>query len=136
MLSEKQEVVYSEDPSLFFSPVTIRNCVLAWLVPGLGYWLTGRKKSCYVMAAALFTAFFLGILLGGDLFTMSEGKIRQLGSLCQMGFGLPYFAAKALVERGSPLNLTYDYGTNYLLIAGMINWLAVMDVFDISVNRK
>ena len=140
-VSEKHVATYSEDPSLFFSPVTIRNCLLTWLIPGLGYWLAGRKKTGLIMTVSLFTAFVLGVLLGGDLYPISlsgaeEGKIRAVGAFCQAGMGAPYMLAKAFMSRGTPLNITYDYGTNYFLIAGMINWLSIMDVFDISVKRK
>lgn len=125
------------DPQLFFAPETIRNCVAAWLVPGLGYYLLGKKQTALMIAVCLYLAFLLGIFLGGDLYVLgAEGKIRSLGALCQTGFGVPYMLAKLLLDRGSPLNITYDYATNYFLIAGMINWLVVMDVFDYSVKRK
>ena len=126
-----------ENPKLFLAPSTIKNCFFTWLIPGLGYWRTGRKKACYLVAACLFSAFLLGIIQGGDLFPFSgEGKIRGIGAICQLGMGLPYLLAQLFVERGSPLNPTYDYGTNFFLVAGMLNYLSVMDVFDISVGRK
>ena len=129
-----------EDRSLFLAPTTIRNCVLSWLVPGLGYFLLGRKKHGIIISTALIGAVILGLIQGGDLyptFSNAEGWIRGIGSVCQLGAGVPYFIAKLIqVERSSPLSITYDYGTNYFLIAGMINWLAVFDIFDISVKRK
>ncbi len=116
---------------------TFRNCALTWLVPGLGYWFLGRKKSFYIVSGCLFAAVLMGVFLGGDAFPLSgEGRLRSIGSLCQAGMGLPYVLIKSFMSRGTPLSLTYDYGTNYFLIAGMLNWLAVMDVFDISVRRK
>lgn len=129
--------VINEDTSLFLAPATLKNCFLNWLVPGLGYWLLGRKRECLIMASALGVAFLLAIFQGGDLFDFSgEGKIRGIGAFCQLGMGFPYILAKLFLGRGTPLNTTYDYGTNYFLIAGMINWLAVLDIFDISVKRK
>lgn len=126
-----------EDPTLFLSASTIKLVLLAWLIPGMGYYLLGRKRACLLISICVLTAFFMGIYLEGDLFPWGgEGKIRAIGSLCQLGAGIPYAIAKLFVDRGSPLSVTYDYGTNYLLIAGMINWLAVMDTFDIAVKRK
>lgn len=128
-----------EDRSLFFAPNTIRNCVLTWVVPGLGYFLLGRKKSGIIMMTCLFSAMILGAILGGDFYPLlsgAEGWMRRFGSIFQLGMGIPYFITSALIDRGSPLSVSYDYGTNYFLIAGMINWLSVMDVFDISVKRK
>ncbi len=136
-MSEQAPALPKEDPSLYFAPQTIRNVVLTWLVPGLGYWLLGRKKAAIIMTSILYGGFLLAVILGGDLYPFSgEGFIRRIGSVCQLGMGLPYLLAQLSMDRGTPLSLTYDYGTNYFLITGMINWLATFDVFDISVKRK
>ena len=136
-MSSKQEITFTEDPSLYFAPETLKNCLLTWLVPGLGYWLTGRKKTALIMSLALYAALLFGIFLGGDLYGFSgEGKIRGIGAFCQMGMGLPYMLCNWFMSRATPLSFSYDYGTNYFLIAGMLNWLSVLDVFDISVKRK
>lgn len=126
-----------QDPSLFWDAETIKRCFLNWLIPGLGYFLSGRKRAWILMTVSVWIAFVMGVYLGGDLYPWGgEGKIRSVGAICQLGMGLPYFLAKVFIDRGSPLSLTYDYGTNYFLIAGMINWLAVLDTFDIAVKRK
>lgn len=127
-----------EDRSLFLAPATIRNCIAAWLVPGLGYFLTGRKKYGIIISVCIFTAVIMGVIQGGDLYPLGtdESNIRKIGSFCQLGMGLPYMLFSAVLARGTALSLTYDYGTTYFLVAGMLNWLAVMDVFDISVGRK
>jgi len=136
-MNQKQEATPQGDPSLYYAKTTLRNCALTWLVPGFGYWLTGRKRAFYIISACLFIAFLLGVFLGGDLYPFrGEGNIRSVGALCQMGMGFPYFLAKLFVERGSPLNPTYDYASSYLLVAGMMNWLSVIDIYDISVKRK
>ena len=137
MAESVEQSLPKEDRRLFFAPQTLKRCLLGWLIPGFGYYLSGRKKSWILMTACIWVAFIMGVLLQGDLYPWAgEGKIRSIGAICQMGSGIPYFLAKIFLDRGSPLNLTYDYGTNYFLIAGMINWLAVLDTFDISVKRK
>ena len=136
-MSEKKAVYPSEELNLAFSLTTIKNCALAWLIPGLGYWLVGRKREALAVGGALFFAILMGIFLQGDFYPFSgEGKLRAIGAVCQLGSGLPYLLINMLFGRGTPLNPTYDYGTNYFLIVGMLNWLAVMDIYDISVKRK
>ena len=79
----------------------------------------------------------MGLLQGGDLFPVrGEGMIRSIGAFCQFGFGGIQLVTRLLIDRGSPLSLTYDYGTTYFLIAGMVNWLSVVDCFDIAMDRK
>ncbi len=136
-MGKKVEATQVEDNSLFLAPATLRNCALTWLVPGSGYWLTGRKRSFQIVVLCLYVAFIMGIIQGGDLYPFSgEGNIRSIGAFCQMGMGAPYLLVKLFIERGSPLNPTYDYGSGYFLIAGMLNWLSVIDIFDVSVKRK
>jgi hypothetical protein len=126
-----------EDPTLYLATATLRNCFLNWLVPGLGYYFLGRRRSWVLISACLYGGFLLAVIFGGDLYPFSgEGKLRMAGAFCQAGMGAPYLLAKLLMSRGMPLEATYDYATGYFLLTGMINWLVVMDTFDISVKRK
>ena len=137
MFSRKKVVYRAEDPALFFAPRTVVGCLLAWLFPGAGHWYLGKKRKAVLLGASLLICFCLGIVQRGDFFPFSgEGVFRAIGAFCELGFGSIYLLARLLVDRGSPLSLTYDYGTTYLLIAGMINWLAVVDAFDTAVGRK
>ena len=118
-------------------PIVVRNCFLAWLIPGLGHWLLGRRRSAVLIGLSLYGGFLLGVVSNGDLFPfLTEGKIRTAGFFLQSGMGAPYGLAKAFLARATPLSPLYDYGTGYFLMTGLINWLTVFDVFDISVNRK
>jgi hypothetical protein len=130
-------VPFTEDRSLFFSPITIKHCLLNWAIPGLGYWMIGRKKEGMIISGALFIGILIGVIQGGDLYPfMGEDWLRGIGAVCQVGMGIPWVLAKLFMSRGTPLDITYDYGTNYFLIVGMLNWLGVIDIFDISVKRK
>ncbi|PIE02484.1 MAG: hypothetical protein CSA81_06605 [Acidobacteria bacterium] len=137
-ISLKEKTQYKqEQPELYTAPHTLKMVGLSWLIPGLGHWLQGRKKRAVILFSALLLAVFLGAILGGDLYPFSgEGRFRAIGALCQSGLGLFYAVVRLFTDRGNPLNITYDYGTIYYLIAGMINWLAVIDSFDIAVKRK
>lgn len=136
-MSKQAEEFHKDDPTLFTAPQTIKTCLLSWVCPGLGHWSLGRKQRALMIGVSLWLSLLLGLIMGGDLYPITgEGIIRSVGSICQLGAGAPMLLIRMLVERGTPLSLTYDYGTNYFLIAGMLNWLAVIDSFDISVGRK
>ena len=88
--------------------------------------------------------FFLGLALGGHLFLVS-GKDQGFGVLLQLlpmianiGVGLPYLACWILnvgfVEQAQLV--TFEYGNTFLLVAGLLNYLAMLDSFDIAVGRK
>lgn len=126
-----------EDVRLFYAPTTLWVCLAAFLLPGLGHVLLGRKRKGLLLGGVLLLALLLGLLSGGDFFPLQgEGKLRQIGAFLQLGMGLPFQLISSLAVRGTPLNPSYDFGTAYLLIAGMLNWLCVVDCFDIAVGRK
>jgi hypothetical protein len=126
-----------EDSSLFFAPSTLRAVALAWVFPGAGHWVLQRKRQAVWLAVCLLFALVLGCFQQGDLFPFQgEGIFRSVGAFCQLGAGLPYFFSALFLERPNPLSETYEFGTTYFLIAGMVNWLAAVDAFDIAVKRK
>lgn len=134
----KQKKRYKvEQTELFTAPETIKVVALAWLVPGLGHWLQGRKRNAAILFGCILASMILGVVQGGDLFPFQgEGMFRTIGAFSQFGAGALYGLFRLIADRGNPLDITYDYGTIYFLIAGMLNWLAVIDTFDIAVKRK
>src|SRR5882762_8568807 len=84
---------------------------------------------------------------GGHLFT-AGGSEQGLSALLQvpptianLGSGVLYIFCWILGVGFSddPLHAaraTYEYGNTFLLIAGLLNYLVMLDAFDISVGRK
>jgi hypothetical protein len=88
--------------------------------------------------------FFVGLWLGGHLYIVG-GPQQGFGSLLQLlpmianvGVGLPYFVcwiANAGFTEHAQL-VTYEYGNTFLLVAGLLNYLVMLDAFDIAAGRK
>jgi hypothetical protein len=54
-----------------------------------------------------------------------------------VGIGAAYVAAKlAGAGAGDPIAITYEYGNSFLIVAGLLNMLVVLDVFDMTQGRK
>lgn len=82
--------------------------------------------------------FVIGLALRGRIFPveMSEPLVA-LAALANMGIGLVYFIARALgYGAGDVIAVTYEYGNTFLIVAGLLNTLVVIDAFDISMGRK
>ena len=104
--------------------------VCGWAIPGLGHFLQGK--------------WVRGFLLGGHLFTMGP-KDQGLSALLQLlpmsanfGSGLLYIFC-LLTNTGfaeQAQRVTYEYGNTFLLVAGLLNYLAMLDAFDIAAGRK
>lgn len=116
----------------------VRLCAAAWLIPGLGHLLVGRKWRALILFASIMIMFGLGLAMQGQVFPASSGSFLEIlghyGELC-VGLVLP--GAKFFgYSGGDPFFVSSDFGTAYLVAAGMLNVLAVLDCFDIAMGRK
>ena len=112
---------------------------LAWLVPGLGHWYLGRRRVAPAFALIVTVAFLLGLSFDGRLYTVEAGQpLTILATFAVYGAGLLNVAARFLSESpgGTILSPTYEYGCAYLLTAGLMNLLLVLDAYDIASGRK
>jgi hypothetical protein len=112
-------------------------CVAAWAVPGLGHLWLGRRKGL-VFLAALPIMFAIGLGIRGRLFPFDASEpLVGLAALADLGIGLVYFVAAALgYGAGDVRAVTYEYGNAYLIVAGLLNMLVIIDAYDVAVGRK
>ena len=60
-----------------------------------------------------------------------------LGAIANRGIGVPYFLARLLdAGLGTVTAASYEYGNTFLMTAGLLNFLVVLDAFDIAKGRK
>ncbi len=121
--------------------------IAAWLVPGLGHLLQGRWVRALLLGGAVWISFLGGLWMGGHLFTVG-GNEQGLQSLLQLppmianlGSGILYliswmFGVGFADDPAHAARATYEYGNTFLLVAGLLNYLAMLDAFDISAGRK
>lgn len=112
---------------------------LAWLFPGLGHYYLGRRKTALAFALIVTAAFLAGLSFQGRLYTVEAGQpLSILATFAVFGTGLLNLAARLLSENpaGTILAVTYEYGCAYLLTAGLMNLLLVLDAYDIASGRK
>lgn len=117
----------------------------AWFVPGAGHLLQGKWLRGLLLGGAVFAMFIGGLLLGGHLFPLlgpyDEGvsKLLQVPpTIANVGTGALYlFCLVTNSGFADHANLpTYEYGNTFLLVAGLLNYLVMLDAFDIGAGRK
>lgn len=116
----------------------VRLCVAAWLIPGFGHLLLGRKWRALILFGSIITMFLLGLTMKGEFFSTDAGSYLQVlgcfGEMC-VGVAMP-LASFFGYFRGDPFFVSSDYGTAFLVAAGMLNMLTVLDAYDIAMGRK
>lgn len=112
-------------------------CVAAWAVPGAGHLWLGRRKGV-IFLIVLPTMFALGLTLQGRIFPFEASQpLVALAALANLGIGVPYFIARVMgYGAGNVIAVTYEYGNTFLIVAGLLNSLVVIDAFDIAMGRK
>ena len=113
-------------------------CVAAWVVPGLGHFLLGRKWRALVLFLAIVGMFVLGLAMQGQFFSTGSGSyLHTLGYFAELSIGVPLPAATFFgYAGGNTYFVCSDYGTAYLIAAGMLNVLTILDAHDIALGRK
>jgi hypothetical protein len=111
---------------------------VAWLVPGAGHLWQGRTQKGIVFLVTLPLMFAFGLWLNGRLFPFEISQpLVGLAAFASLGNGLPYFGAKALgFGDGLVTAATYEYGNTFIIVAGLLNMLVVLDAYDIALGRK
>jgi len=111
---------------------------LAWLIPGLGHILQRRVAKGIIFFCGIALMLLLGILMEGKFYdTRSLHPLLLLGFIGDLGNGAFFFLIRLLgLATGNIKNVTYYYGTTYLAVAGLINYLVALNAFDIAKGRK
>ena len=87
---------------------------------------------------ALPAMFAIGLAIRGRLFPFDfSDPLVGLEALADLGIGVPYFIASALgYGAGDVRAVTYEYGNAFLVVAGLLNLLVVIDAYDVMMGRK
>jgi ABC-type microcin C transport system permease subunit YejE len=118
------------------NPILI--CIVSWLIPGAGHLWQGRRQKGIVFLLALPAMFIVGLWLSGRLFPFELSQpLVALEAFANLGIGLPYFLASAMsLGQGVVTAASYEYGNAFLIVAGLLNMLVVIDAYDIALGRK
>ena len=115
--------------------------VLAWLLPGLGHVYLKCYKRGGLLGGVIWLVFFFGIMSGGrvhGLFDSDSGVLNYVFGFFDLGAGLLYLVPK-LFGMGTfeqEQISTAEYGNVLIMVAGLLNYLLALDVFDIASGRK
>jgi hypothetical protein len=113
-------------------------CLAAWVIPGAGHLWMGRRQKGIVFLLALTTMFAIGLLLDGRIFPFELSEpLVALAAVANVLAGGPWLVARMLEAGGGTVTAsTYESGNCFLIVAGLLNFLVILDAFDIAMGRK
>ena len=113
-------------------------CVLAWAVPGAAHFWLGRRQQGLVFLVVLSLMFGIGLMLEGRIFPFELGEpLVALAAIADLGIGVPWILARMMGGgAGTVTAATFEYGNTFLIVAGLLNFLVMLDAFDIAMGRK
>lgn len=100
-------------------------------------WL-GRRSKGLIFLVALPLMFTIGVAIRGCLFPFElSDPLAALAAVADLGIGATYFIAAGLGYGGGDVRaVTYEYGNAFLVVAGLLNMLVVIDAYDVAMGRK
>jgi hypothetical protein len=132
--TDKAKIVPSETVTL----MSVLAPAIGWLVPGAGHLIQKRWIRGLLLFVSIVTLFLLGLAMQGRIYKANGGDILDmLGFIGDVGAGGLYILT--LVNdwgQGAIAFATADYGTKFMIVAGLLNFIAVADAYHIAIGKK
>jgi hypothetical protein len=112
--------------------------IAAWLMPGAAHLLLGEARKAVIFWVALLVMFGMGLAFGGRLFPFAvDDPLVFLEAVAEWTIGLPRIVAGlAGFGAGHVTTPAYEYGNTFLVVAGLLNALVILDAVDLASGRK
>jgi hypothetical protein len=132
--TEKAKVASAE-------PINMMSVIapaVGWLIPGAGHLLQKRWIRGGLLFVSIMTLFLLGLAMQGRIYKANGGDILDiLGFVGDVGSGALYIVTLAMDwGQGAIAFATADYGTKFMIAAGLLNFIAVADAYHIAIGKK
>lgn len=111
--------------------------IAGWLVPGAGHFVIRKWGRGALLAASILCMFALGIAMQGKVYSNAHDILDLLGLVGDLGNGLLYFASRVFGLGADSVQVTTaDYGTRFIVVAGLLNVIAAVDAHNLRTGRK
>jgi hypothetical protein len=126
------------EPAQTASIMAVIAPAVGWLIPGAGHIIQRRWIRGLLLLVSIGTLFLLGLMMQGHIYKPNGGDILDiLGFIGDLGAGGMYIVTLAMNwGQGAIAFATADYGTKFMIVAGLLNFIAVADAYHIAVGKK
>jgi hypothetical protein len=125
-------------PAPGMTTISVLAPALGWLIPGAGHLIQKRWIRGFLLMASIVLMFWLGLMMQGRIYKPNGGDILDiLGFVGDVGAGGLYIVTRALDAGGGAIaHATADYGTKFLIVAGLLNFISAADAYHIAIGKK
>jgi len=112
--------------------------LVGWLIPGAGHLIQKRYVRGILLMVSVVAVFLIGLGMNGRIYGPNGGDILEmLGFVGDLGSGALYFLARIMGWGDAPAaHATADYGKTFVIVAGLLNFIAAADAHHIALGKK
>jgi len=136
--SDKMTEKTNAAPAQPVSMMAVLAPAVGWLIPGAGHMMQKRWIRGVLLFVSIMTMFLLGLAMQGRIYKANGGDILDiLGFIGDFGAGGMYILTLANDwGQGAIAFATADYGTKFMIVAGLLNFIAIADAYHIAIGKK
>jgi hypothetical protein len=135
---KSKNAVSTNEPEYPLTTIAIVAPIVGWLIPGGGHILLKRYGRGVLLLLSVVAMFLIGLGMQGRIYKPNGGDILDiLGFVGDVGAGVLYFLAR-IMDWGNVMaaNAAADYGKTFLIVAGLLNFIAAADAHHIALGKK
>lgn len=111
---------------------------VGWLIPGAGHLIQKRWIRGLLLLLSIGLMFVLGVFMQGHIYPPNSGDVLDmLGFVGDVGAGGFYIVTQTMgIGFGAIAHATADYGTKFMIVAGLLNFISMADAYHIAIGKK
>ncbi len=112
--------------------------VVAWLIPGAGHFLLRKWGRGGLLLLSIVSMFAIGLSLQGKVYGPNTSELLDMLNFAgDVGTGVLYFLARgAELGASSVQTAVADYGSKFIVVAGLLNFICAVDAHSLATGRK
>jgi 4-amino-4-deoxy-L-arabinose transferase-like glycosyltransferase len=124
--------------SVPFAPIAALAPAIGWLIPGAGHLIQKRWTRGLLLMFAVVAMFAFGLAMEGKVYKPNTGDLLDiLGFIGDLGSGALYILGRIFEWGGTNITTANaDYGTKYIVVAGLLNIMSAVDAYHIAIGKK
>jgi hypothetical protein len=112
--------------------------IAGWLVPGAGHLMLRKWIRGSLLLLSIVAMFCIGLALKGKIYSPNTGDLLDILNFAgDLGNGLLYILARIFDLGQTTVQVaTADYGTKFMVVAGLLNIISAVDAHSLATGRK